>query len=155
MAFADLVQAPVALRPYTPDFQHLLIDLSVYSDDEIRGEVWLRANLLLLKYIFDPDLIHKLPTILKLLVEITQQESGLEALYTFLLYISTASKHVNEEALLRVVNRVLPQGGATVEKTLAQQWIENGVKRFDFEEAVATNAKVAYRCEDCQVTWSY
>ncbi len=67
LAFADLVQAPAALRPYTPDFQHLLIDLSAYSNDEIRGEVWLRANLLLLKHIFDPDLIHKLPMILVLL----------------------------------------------------------------------------------------
>lgn len=30
-----------------------------------------------------------------------------------------------------------------------------GVKRFDFEEVVATSAKVTYLCEDCQVTWSY
>lgn len=129
LAFADLVQAPAALRPYTPDFQHLLIDLSVYSDDEIRGEVWLRANLLLLKHIADPDLIHKLPTILGLLVEMAQQESGLEMLYTLLIYISTASKHVSEEALFRVVKRVLPEGGATMEKTLAQQWIEKGIEK--------------------------
>ncbi|MFZ4659492.1 MAG: Rpn family recombination-promoting nuclease/putative transposase [Caldilineaceae bacterium] len=129
LAFADLVQAPAALRPYTPDFQHLLIDLSAYSNDEIRGEVWLRANLLLLKHIFDPDLIHKLPMILGLLVEIAQQESGLEMLHTLLIYISTASKHVSEDELFRVVNRVLPKGGATMEKTLAQQWIEKGIEK--------------------------
>lgn len=123
------MQAPAALRPYTPDFQHLLIDLSACSDNEIRGEVWLRANLLLLKHIFDPDLIHKLPMILGLLVEIAQQESGLEMLYTLLLYVSTASKHVSEEALFRVVKRVLPERGEMMEKTLAQQWLERGIEK--------------------------
>jgi hypothetical protein len=48
----------------------------------------------------------------------------LEARHNFLRYVATANKHVSEEALFPVVNHVLPQGGATMEKTLAHQWLD-------------------------------
>ncbi len=127
--FADLINAPAALQPYTLTFQHLLIDLSAYSDDELRGEVWLRANLLLLKHIADPDLVHKLPTIFGLLVEMAQQTSGLEMFYSLLIYISAAGKHVSEAELFRAVKSVFPERSETMAKTLAQKWIDQGIEK--------------------------
>jgi predicted transposase/invertase (TIGR01784 family) len=38
--FAELFNGPEALRPYWPAFRYELFDLTRYSDDEIRGEVF-------------------------------------------------------------------------------------------------------------------
>ncbi|MCI5131961.1 MAG: hypothetical protein D3904_10645, partial [Candidatus Electrothrix sp. EH2] len=44
------------LAPFIPDFNWQVHDLSVLSDEEIRGGVFDRITLLLLRHIFDPDL---------------------------------------------------------------------------------------------------
>lgn len=40
---------------YVPDFSFVLVDLSRFSDEEIKGEVLCRVGLLLLKHAFSPD----------------------------------------------------------------------------------------------------
>lgn len=62
------------LLPFLPDYQFHLIDLSQYSDDELKGEVRLRADLLLFKYILRPDLRDKLPEIFALIRRLTEQK---------------------------------------------------------------------------------
>jgi hypothetical protein len=54
------VPAPSPLAPYVPDFTYQLTDLSHYRDEELKGLVRQRAALLVLKYIFQPDLGHHL-----------------------------------------------------------------------------------------------
>ena len=52
-----------ALKPYIPDFEFILVDLSQYSDDELKGIVMLQAALLLFKYVSHPDFPERLPEI--------------------------------------------------------------------------------------------
>ena len=124
--FADLVESPEALKPYTPHFRHLLTDLSAYSDEEVRGEVWLRVGLLALKHIFDQNLGQQLPHILGLVRELVQQESGLEMLRTLLLYIAQANQVVTEAEFERGVAAAALPEGENLMATLAEKWKEEG-----------------------------
>ncbi len=124
--FADLVEAPEALKQFTPHFRHLLTDLSSYSDQQIRGEVWLRVGLLALKHIFDQNLGQQLPHILGLIGSLAQQESGLEMLRTVLLYIAQANQAVTEAEFERGVAAAALPEGENLMATLAEKWKEEG-----------------------------
>ena len=50
-------QDAAALRRYAPEFEYHLIDPSAFSEAEIKGEVFLRVGLLLLKHIFSKRLL--------------------------------------------------------------------------------------------------
>lgn len=127
--FADLLTVVDVFKPYLPQFRHLLIDLSAYSDEQIQGEVWLRVNLLILKHIFDDNLGEQLPKILGLLRTLVQNESGLEMLYTVLMYITEASAVVTEAELYQgVIAAVTPERSNVVE-SLAQKWIKEGIEK--------------------------
>jgi len=72
LRFHQIVSAPVEkLANYVPDFEYILYDLGRYSDEEIRGEVLLRAVLTLMKHIFDPDIHQNLPAIFKLFKDLS------------------------------------------------------------------------------------
>ena len=64
--FQSLFDLPAALKPYVPDYQYWLYDLSAYSDEEITDVAVLGVGLLLLKHIFQPDLRARLPEVLAL-----------------------------------------------------------------------------------------
>ena len=127
--FADLLTMIEEFKPYTPQFRHLLIDLSAYSDEQMQGEVWLRVNLLILKHIFDDNLGEQLPKILGLLRALVQKESGLEMLYTVLMYITEASAVVTEAELYQGVMAAVTPERSDVMESLAQKWIKEGIEK--------------------------
>jgi predicted transposase/invertase (TIGR01784 family) len=55
LEFSALFDLPEELRPYLPEYQYQLYDLTAYGEEEIKGEITLRVTLLLLKYIFRED----------------------------------------------------------------------------------------------------
>ena len=59
--FLALLDVPEILRPYLPDFQYHLSDFSHLSEETIRGEIWLRVFLSVLRAIHDPRLREELP----------------------------------------------------------------------------------------------
>lgn len=127
--FGALFQGPEPLRVYWPEFQYHLCDLSAYSDAEIKGEVALRVGLLVLKHIFRDDFEERLPDILTLLWELTEQATGLEYLETILRYVALGTDRVSEEGLRRAVETVFAGQGGTAMRTLAEQWIEQGIQQ--------------------------
>jgi predicted transposase/invertase (TIGR01784 family) len=124
--FRDLVASPPELLRYIPDFEHHLCDLTAYSDEEIRGAVTLRAALLLMKHIFDPDLLDRLPAVLGLLRELARGRTGLETIETFLRYLVSASDAIDAEGLHHALEASLPGTGETLMPTLAEKWYEDG-----------------------------
>jgi predicted transposase YdaD len=116
-----------ALDRFFPDFEVVLVDLHRYSDDEIRGAVWTRAFLLLLKHIRSPDMPERLPEILGLLKGLIQSETGLGHLEAMLRYVARVSEPIRPETLERVVADVAPgPEGEQVMATLAEQWMQEG-----------------------------
>jgi predicted transposase/invertase (TIGR01784 family) len=124
--FGALFTGPESLRPFHPAFQYMLFDLSAYSDDEIRGAVIMQATLLVMKHIFDPGLAERLPEILKLLRELTRQETGLQYLYTLLRYVSQGSNNISVTAIRQAVKTAFSMQGGDFMGTAAQEWIEEG-----------------------------
>jgi predicted transposase/invertase (TIGR01784 family) len=125
----ELVGVPEALTPYVPDYRYCLCDLSRYTDEEIRGAVVLRATLLALKHIFQPDLRERLPAVIRLVAELGERGTGLEYLETLLRYVSSAAETLTEEDLREVVEEVLAQEGGMLMSTIAEKWVEQGMQR--------------------------
>jgi predicted transposase YdaD len=49
--FRSLLELPAALLRYVPEFEYVMVDLSQISDEEIKGDGKMKAELLLFKYI--------------------------------------------------------------------------------------------------------
>jgi predicted transposase/invertase (TIGR01784 family) len=118
-------ELPDALKPYVPDYQYWLCDLSQYSDEQIKGQVILQVGLRLLKYIWQNDLQERLGNILGLLGELSERQTALEYLETILRYISRRTDNVSEETLKQVVVEIFSEGEELM-PTLVEQWIERG-----------------------------
>ncbi len=54
--FLELFQCPEELKPYVPQFEYELFDLSRLQNDEIQGVPELQATLMTMKHIFGPEL---------------------------------------------------------------------------------------------------
>ena len=94
----DLFHIPdSSLGAYVPNFDYLLYDISHLSDEEIKGAVVLRATLLIMKYIFRPDIGEHLEKIFGLLSDLTLKQTGLEYLETLLRYLVNATESIKKD----------------------------------------------------------
>lgn len=116
-----------ALRKYTPEFEYHLIDLSAFSEAEIKGEVFLRVGLLLLKYIFSTGLLPRLPEILALLP--VPEQSALEYLRTILYYLSKGTGKVTVSQFAAALNQAFPKEGEKAMQTMIDVWIHEGEQK--------------------------
>jgi len=125
--FAALLAVPQALRPYQPHFHYHLSDFSHLSDESIRGEIWLRVSLSVLRAIFNPQLRHQLEPLVKLVFQLHSQQTGVAYIRTILYYLSDATERVKREELEQVLLR---QGaeGERVMTTIAQEYIQEGIQ---------------------------
>ena len=98
---------------------------SFILDEAIRGEVTLRAALLLLKYMVREDLGERLGTILGLLRELAGRRTGLEYLETILRYLSKGTDKLSSRELEQVISEVFAEGEELM-PTIAEQWLEQG-----------------------------
>jgi predicted transposase/invertase (TIGR01784 family) len=115
------------LALFIPNFEYLLHDLSAFSDKQVKGEVLERITMLLLKHIFDPDLVEKLPEILKLLQEVDRKENVLEILEVLLRYVVTATKKFDEDTLKEILKQSFIE--EDVMQTFIDKYIEQGKKQ--------------------------
>ncbi len=127
MALFDPKDLPDSLKPYLPNFNYFLVDLSQYSDDQIKGEVILQLGLLLLKYIYRGDLKETLTRIFPLFYEVLEKETGLEYIEMVLRYLTDATGKITETELKNILTEVYAEG-ETIMQTIAQTWLEQGEK---------------------------
>jgi predicted transposase/invertase (TIGR01784 family) len=126
--FFSLVDAPEVLRPYLLDFRYQLNDFSHLSDEEIRGEIWLRVCLSILRAIYWPGLRHELGPLMNLIFQLITRQTGIEYIHTILYYLTRATERVSREALEQAL---LEQGaqGEQVMATIAQEYIQQGLQQ--------------------------
>jgi predicted transposase/invertase (TIGR01784 family) len=117
------------LRRYWPVFEFQLTDLSSYSDEQLRGNVTLKATTLLLKHIADPRLRTQIPRFVSFLSDLMNQETGLEYLQTFLRYMTSASESITEIEVRQMVDSILSTRGSAIMATIAQKWLEQGIEK--------------------------
>ncbi len=119
---------PAGIRPYLPDFQYHLTDFSWASDEDIKGNIWLRVSAAVMRAIFDPRLRDELDNLLALVLQLSRQQTGLEYIRTVLYYLSNATDRVPrkdlEQALLRQEKE-----GKEIMATIAQEYIQEGYRQ--------------------------
>ncbi len=112
--------------PYMPIFRYLLIDLSTITDDQFRGEADLRAALLLMKYIFHPNLHEYVPMILRVLKEARHQHDFMDFFEAFLLYLFNSLTKDTHREIEKTVHIEFPIEGEQVMPTIADMYREQG-----------------------------
>jgi predicted transposase/invertase (TIGR01784 family) len=122
-----IAQEGEELNRYIPDFHYHLHDLSVFSDEQIRGGVLERTALLLLKHIFDPDLAERLPGILSLVREIGEKQDSLEMLEVLLRYVVKATKKFDEQQLKGILKQSFIK--EDVMQDFIDKYMEQGMRK--------------------------
>lgn len=125
---AGMYDGPADLLSYFPDFRYCLVDLSKFSDADIRGEAMLRLALLAMKHIRDRQALEQVPEIFDLMEKLSQTESTAEFVATVLRYFITGSDTMTEADLRQSMEKHWPEG-VTVMSTIAERWIEQGVQK--------------------------
>jgi len=116
-----------ALRQYVPEFEYHLIDLSAFSDAEIKGAVFLRVGLLLLKYIFSRRLWSQLPLILGLLP--VPEESALKYMQTVMTYVAAVTGQMTESRYKEILVKAFPAMKETIMQSFNERWIKQGIEQ--------------------------
>ena len=125
--FAALVDAPRELAPHVPDFGYLLIDLTRFSDPDVRGPPTVTVPLLLMLHIFDDDLEARLVAVLMPVAGIMDAGARMELFVTCVYYVENARDDVSEAALARAVKQVLSEDeGERVMQSVADRHREEG-----------------------------
>ncbi|WP_446011611.1 Rpn family recombination-promoting nuclease/putative transposase [Candidatus Electrothrix sp.] len=103
------IQDQVLLQ-HLPEFSPVLHDVARSDDQEISGETAARTLLLLLKYIFRPDLVERLPDLLVQAKTLLTDENGREIMFTLLYYLTEGTDKVDEKTLRTALDQAVPGG---------------------------------------------
>ncbi len=118
-----------SLSDYIPDFKIILYDLTQFSDEEIRGSILTRVVLLLMKHIFDPDIVDKLPGIFMLINDLLKQDTGLQYFETILRYLFSSIDNITENEVKEIIEKSLSDVKGDIIMTLAEKWRNEGYER--------------------------
>ena len=125
--FSDMFRLPSEdFRLFTPKFNYILHDISHVDEESFKASVDIQTFLLLLKYIYRPELSHKLSEILSLLNELKDKDQITEYLPIIIKYILSVGKVSLDE--IKEAVKSLPKGDETVE-TAAYQLRQEGKKQ--------------------------
>lgn len=125
----ELVDVPETLKRFIPRISLELFDLSSLTDNQLRGEAFLQAIMLLLKYIFRDELPDRLPEIFRLLSAIENEAEGLECVKLVLRYVASGSDRMSVESLRGALTKGLQSKGESLMPTLAEQWVRQGLEQ--------------------------
>lgn len=130
--FSDLFDLPSeVLRPFVPEFKHMIHDISSMEDDEFKTTAILEIFHLLFKYIHYPELETKLQEIYDLLETIPDKDKVKQYLQAIVQYVAVQGP-VSLERLGEYTLR-LP-GGDEAMQTAAQQIRQEAYKEFKQEK---------------------
>ncbi|MCA9162221.1 MAG: Rpn family recombination-promoting nuclease/putative transposase [Planctomycetales bacterium] len=125
----ELVGGPAAFLEFVPDFTLPLVDLSQWSDDELREESLFMAYMSLLKYIHDDSLPARLVEFFRLLRRLLPPASGMECLEAVLRYLFSGASQLSNDVLQAAVVQVFHEEGESLMPTIAEQVFQAGLEK--------------------------
>ncbi|MCB0238711.1 MAG: Rpn family recombination-promoting nuclease/putative transposase [Anaerolineae bacterium] len=125
---AGMYDGPSDLLGYFPDFRYWLVDLTSFSDADIKGEAILRLALLAMKHIHDEAGLEHAPAIFELMEQLSMTESTAEFVALVLRYLVTGSSTITEVNLRAALEQQWPEG-VTMMSTIAENWIQQGIQQ--------------------------
>ena len=123
---------PDDLKPYIPDFEYILYDLSQYTDEHIKQRaVYYACVLLAFKYVFGPEqkFLEKIREGLELISSIIDQETGIKALIPLFKYVfNVVGNNCDIEDIKKIITPVSDKKEELI-MTLAESLINQGMER--------------------------
>ena len=122
------------LKAFVPNFNYVLYDVSIFTDEEIKGETQLRILLTLLRDIFTKDPKELQESILKALhylTELEDKQTGLEYLNTMMHYIfgvDTSLSESEKDEIIRGIDTIYPEG-RELTMSFIDKWREEGIEK--------------------------
>lgn len=125
------LDVPEALKPYVPNFQYHLTDLSRFTDDQIKGELLLQVMLMAMRHIDSPHLVSYLKEVLfPLCRKALESGTGLEFLEDLLYYLFNANPHLKaDEDLAQIHGMLTFENTEKVIMTIAEQLEQRGLQK--------------------------
>jgi predicted transposase/invertase (TIGR01784 family) len=131
--FQDIVGVPSDdFRPYIPDFQYYLFDVSHVDENKLQASVIIRYFTLILKSLYSPQLRNHLPNLVKALNESMEHRQAIDYIRIFFTYLVKSTATITREDISEALAQ-LPQGGKEIMNTLAEQWIKEGELRGELK----------------------
>lgn len=127
-SIAPLFEEMVGTEKYIPESKCEIFDISHLPDEQIRGEILLRVQLLTLKYIFRPELFDKLPEIFKLLATLSNKSRATEYLEVLLRYMTASIDAQKADDLKKEVQKAIKTGD-DIMPTIAEKWVQEGMEK--------------------------
>jgi predicted transposase/invertase (TIGR01784 family) len=115
-----------ALRELTPEFKHLLCDLSKL--EVTAGGPRLRAGLTTLKYVFSAELTSRLREIFETIKQLPEALI-MEYIETVLTYLSPKTGKISPETAIAEIEVVFPDKEGSIMQSLAETWIQEGMEK--------------------------
>ncbi len=132
-----MVVEPASIRDYTSRFEYVVRDLSAFSDAEIKGNIFIRLYLSVVRRIFSPDFSQHLDGMLPLFAELSRKRTGMQYLETVLRYIYNVRDDIDpeetEKKLIQVIDEDKKEGVMTVAERLRQEGEIRGEVRGKIE----------------------
>jgi predicted transposase/invertase (TIGR01784 family) len=129
------VEFPEVLKPFLPSFQYLLMDLSTYSEKQVRtlfGQLEVQMGLLLMKKIFSSEIIEELKTILEGVSALTDQAKGRIFIQKIVVYLYSSKREVSLNQIVNKMKEVSTkagESGLTIAEQLLQEGMEKGIEQ--------------------------
>ena len=134
---AGYEKLPDNIKEYIPNYKYMVYDISRYTDDEIKGNAYLRIMLTLLRDIFTKDDNEFYKSFLKAIEyikELEDKQSGIEYFETMIRYIFSARKDLTKEAVNKLQKELknnYSEGSdlvMTLAEILRKEGIEEGIE---------------------------
>lgn len=125
---ANDIKAPEPLHEYRLSGPLILVDLTKKTDEELEGVVWLSLFEMVLKHIFDPEIMGMLPELIPRMIELRGQKRGLEYVVEVLRYMWSAGNASDTRMMVDAVVQSLPEVKPEM-GTIAEAFIKKGEAR--------------------------
>lgn len=102
-------ELPKDLKVYVPNFDYLLYDISVYTDEEIKGTAQTKIGLTLLRDIFTADtdkLLESFYRSVHYLNELEDRQTGIEYFETMIRYLLSSAKQLTKRDMENMIRKI-------------------------------------------------
>jgi len=131
-----------ALHELTPEFKHLICDLSKL--EVTAGGPRLRAGLTTLKYVFSTELPSRLREIFETIKQLPEPLI-MEYIKTVLTYLSPITGKISPETAKAALEAALPEKEGSIMQSLAETWIQEGMEKGEQKGVARQTLRMLHR----------
>jgi len=129
----DCIDAPAELIEQAYQSSFIMVDLSRFSDDDLKIHAWTGVFHLMLKYIRDPNILNRLIPLIPMMRSIEKESGGLAFLEIVFRYLFQAGRVENVNEVIEVAVKSLSRKTEEAVMTIAEQLQAEGKKQVALE----------------------